>query len=118
MGFYGYFSWDSAAGFSPYSLGWENNIMIIIACGILVFFCAYLLKKFTKAALPYLDTFTTVFSIIATFMMIEMLVENWIYWIVIDALSIYLYSKRGLVLSSLLYLAYVGLAINGLINWL
>ncbi|MEX0812382.1 MAG: nicotinamide riboside transporter PnuC [Chitinophagales bacterium] len=119
MGFYGFYSWDTAeGGFAPISLGWEYNFIIIIAAGGLSIISGHLLKRHSKAALPYLDAFTTIFSIIATFMMVGMVLENWIYWIVIDALSIYLYSKRGLYLSALLYLAYIGLAINGLINWL
>lgn len=118
MGIYGYFSWGAEAEFNPHYLNFTQNLCIILFASVVTFLLGYTLKNKFSAALPYLDAFTTVFSIVATFMMIKMLTENWIYWIVIDALSIYLYSKKGLKLSALLYLVYVVLAINGLINWL
>ena len=72
-----------------------------------------ILKKNTDAMLPFLDAFTTVFSLAATWLMINMIHENWLYWIVIDTVSIYLYAKRGLKLSSVLFLLYLLLALDG-----
>ena len=72
-----------------------------------------ILKKTTDAMLPFLDAFTTVFSLAATWLMINMIHENWLYWIVIDTVSIYLYTKRGLKLSSVLFLLYLLLALDG-----
>ena len=72
-----------------------------------------ILKKTTDAMLPFLDAFTTVFSLAATWLMINMIHENWLYWIVIDTVSIYLYAKRGLKLSSVLFLLYLLLALDG-----
>jgi nicotinamide mononucleotide transporter len=39
--------------------------------------------------------------------------ENWLYWIVIDTVSIYLYAKRGLKLGSVLFALYLLLALDG-----
>ncbi len=72
-----------------------------------------ILRKTTDAMLPFLDAFTTVFSLAATWLMINMIHENWLYWIVIDTVSIYLYAKRGLKLSSVLFLLYLLLALDG-----
>jgi nicotinamide mononucleotide transporter len=72
-----------------------------------------ILKRTTDAMLPFLDAFTTVFSLAATWLMINMIHENWLYWIVIDTVSIYLYAKRGLKLSSVLFLLYLLLALDG-----
>lgn len=72
-----------------------------------------ILKKTTDAMLPFLDAFTTAFSLVATWLMINMIHENWLYWIVIDTVSIYLYAKRGLKLSSVLFLLYLLLALDG-----
>ena len=69
--------------------------------------------KNTDSMLPFLDAFTTVFSLAATWLMINMIHENWLYWIVIDTVSIYLYAKRGLKLSSVLFLLYLLLALDG-----
>ena len=72
-----------------------------------------ILKKTTDAMLPFLDAFTTVFSLVATWLMVNMIQENWLYWIVIDTISIYLYAKRGLKLSSALFFLYLLLALDG-----
>lgn len=78
------------------------------------------LKNKTESKLPYLDAFTTVFSLGATWMMINLIHENWLYWIVIDSVAIVLYFKRGLRISTLLYFLYLLLAVDGYfesINW-
>jgi nicotinamide mononucleotide transporter len=43
--------------------------------------------------------------------------ENWIYWIVVDAAAIFLYHSQGLALSALLYLVFTLMAVYGLIQW-
>jgi nicotinamide mononucleotide transporter len=63
------------------------------------------------------DTFTTVFSVIATIMMVMAVTENWYYWIVIDAVSIFLYASRRMYLTALLFVVYTLLAINGAMQW-
>jgi nicotinamide mononucleotide transporter len=45
--------------------------------------------------------------------MINLVHENWLYWIVIDTVSIYLYAKRGLKLGSVLFALYLLLALDG-----
>lgn len=69
------------------------------------------------SAMPYLDAFTTSFSLIATFMVTRKILSNWIYWIVIDALNIYLYWNRGLEPTAWLYALYTVLALIGFISW-
>ncbi len=69
------------------------------------------------SAMPYLDAFTTSFSLIATFMVTRKILSNWIYWIVIDAFNIYLYWSRGLEPTAGLYAVYTILALVGFISW-
>ena len=69
------------------------------------------------SAMPYLDAFTTSFSLIATFMVTRKILSNWIYWIVIDACNIYLYWSRGLEPTAGLYAVYTILALFGFISW-
>ena len=49
-----------------------------------------LLQTYTDAELPLLDSFTTWGAIVTTFMVARKIQENWLYWPVIDAISIYL----------------------------
>jgi nicotinamide mononucleotide transporter len=68
--------------------------------------------------LPIIDSFTTVFSVIATFMLTKKILENWLYWVVIDIVSVYLYFSRELHLTSLLFILYSIIAIFGYLSWL
>lgn len=61
----------------------------------------------TDARLPYLDAFTTVSSIFATYMVTQKVLENWLYWLIIDIVSIYLYIDRALYFTALLFCIYI-----------
>ncbi|MBT4522879.1 MAG: nicotinamide mononucleotide transporter [Halieaceae bacterium] len=77
-----------------------------------------LLATTTQAALPFLDSVTTWGSVLTTWMVARKVLENWLYWLVIDSLSIYLYIDRGLYLTALLFLAYVVIVVFGYRKWL
>lgn len=90
------------------------NILIsgVIAVAMGLFFDVY-----TDQQNPFLDAFTTVYSLAATFMVAQRVLENWVYWIIIDLFSIYLYYSRGLYLSALLFVLFMVLAVFGLVIW-
>lgn len=80
----------------------------------------FVLKKTTNARLPYLDAFTTIFSLIATWFMVTYVHENWLYWIVIDTAAIFLYAYRRMPFAATLFVIYLLMAIDGYfeqINW-
>ena len=70
------------------------------------------------SAFPYLDSFVTVMSIVATYLMIQKKVECWILWIVIDALATYLYFAKGIKFVGIEYFVFCFLAAFGLWNWM
>ncbi|MCO5260619.1 MAG: nicotinamide riboside transporter PnuC [Crocinitomicaceae bacterium] len=90
------------------------NILLTIVLSITL---GYLFQKHTPQKSPYLDAFTTCFSLVATFMVAKKVLENWMYWIAIDAVMVYLYFTRDLKLSSILMLIYTILAIKGYFSW-
>jgi len=71
----------------------------------------------TEAALPYLDSLTTVAAMVTTYMVAKKVLENWIYWFVIDAAAAYLYAVRGLPLYAALFLFYLVLVVVGFCQW-
>jgi len=73
--------------------------------------------RYSTAALPYLDSFTTWGSVLTTWMVARKILENWLYWLLIDSVSIYLYLDRALYLTALLFLAYVVIALLGYYQW-
>ncbi|MCU0354696.1 MAG: nicotinamide riboside transporter PnuC [Cytophagales bacterium] len=80
-----------------------------------VFFPAVFAKP---SAFPYLDSFTTIASIAATFWMIRKKIECWYAWILIDIVSTYMYYVKDVKFYSLLYLVFCFLAASGAVNWL
>ena len=135
MSIYGWINWRKAAKSIPdaatildaESENPENKLPIttwllknhLIAFGIgsvLALFWGFFWTQF-GAALPYIDAFTTSFSIIATLMVAWKLLENWLYWIVIDIVGIFVYFNRGLYLFSLLFIIYTIIAILGYYSW-
>lgn len=120
ISFYGWYQWKygKAKQRLPISKLSLQAHLVIISVGLLFTWgMAYILSVSTQAALPYLDSFTTVFSIITTWMVARKKIENWLYWIVVDGVGVYIYWSRGLYLTSLLFLAYVIIVIFGYFEW-
>jgi nicotinamide mononucleotide transporter len=71
----------------------------------------------TNAAFPYLDSFTSVGAVITTYMVAKKVLENWIYWLVIDGLTLYIYWQRELYLYAALFVVYLVLVVIGFYRW-
>lgn len=69
------------------------------------------------ASFPYLDSFTTVLSFIATIFLARRKIENWHLWIIVDVIGIWLYYQKDVIFLSLLYLAFLINAFYGLAKW-
>jgi nicotinamide mononucleotide transporter len=69
------------------------------------------------SAAPFLDSFITVMSIVATYYMVQKKVECWILWLMVDIVGTYVYFSRDLGLYGLLYFAYCIIASFAWWNW-
>jgi len=67
--------------------------------------------------MPYLDAFTTAGSFVATWMLVKKMIEQWLLWIVIDAVALGMYIYKGLYFTSILFLIYTIMAIWGYYAW-
>jgi len=119
MAVYGWITWSQTnkEGSVPITTLSPRMHFVLIAVG---FGVALLLGKFWTyfdAALPYVDAFTSSFSIIATFMVARKILENWLYWIVIDLVCIFVYIDRSIYLIAFLFLVYTLLAVYGWKIW-
>ena len=65
----------------------------------------------------YFDASITVFSVFTTVLVAHKVRENWLYWIVIDAVSAYLFFAKGLLLTSLLFVLYTLFAAYAYMQW-
>lgn len=71
----------------------------------------------TDAAMPFVDSFTTVSAVLTTWMVARKILENWLYWIVIDIVSALMYVDRGLWVTAGLFTLYTLLALAGYLEW-
>ncbi len=69
------------------------------------------------SAFPYLDSFTTVMSIVGTFLMIDKRVECWYVWLAVDLLLTYMYFVKGIKFVAFEYLVFCFIAAFGAWNW-
>ena len=90
------------------------GVAIILAASVT---SGYLLSSNTAAKLPYLDSVTTWGSVFTTIMVAQKVLENWLYWIVINSVSIYLYIDRGLDQTAAMFFLYLVLATIGFLTW-
>ncbi|WP_321299615.1 nicotinamide riboside transporter PnuC [Marinifilum fragile] len=80
-------------------------------------FIAYILVNFTDASIPYWDAFTTALSIVATWMLARKILEQWLVWVVVNAVSMGLYIYKGLYPTTVLFFFYTVLALVGYLQW-
>ena len=121
MAVYGWYQWQrggsGAKGIKLGSWGIMQHAAAIALVLVLSAVSGYLLSQNTDARMPYIDSFTTWGSVITTYMVARKVLENWLYWIVIDGVSIFLYIDRGLYQTVGLYSLYLILAVVGYIAW-
>lgn len=121
IGIYGWYQWvgkrTATDALQIRDWPWKKHLTFLGLGYVATFLLFLTLSTFTDAKMPLLDSFITIFSFIATWMTAKRILENWIYWIAIDALSVYLYLSRDLELYAALSLIYTLMAVYGYWNW-
>jgi len=125
MAVYGWHQWtrggtngdDRPHALAVRSMSAKQHVLVIVAIASLTIVSGYLLNEHSTAAWPYVDSFTTWASVITTYLVARKFLQNWLYWIVIDTVSVPLYIDRGLNLTALLFVAYVIIAVVGYFKW-
>ena len=121
MAVYGWTQWRTSLPNNKKFLvkTWNRNQHIKAISLIFLFALAsgWALEKFTNAALPFIDSLTTWGAIVTTYMVAKRLLENWIYWFVIDTISVFLFYSRGLFLTSILFFVYLIIIYFGYKSW-
>ncbi|MEZ5498764.1 MAG: nicotinamide riboside transporter PnuC [Steroidobacteraceae bacterium] len=120
---YGYWRWSrastGAAGDNQISV-WPAayHLLAVALIAAAALFFAEKLVSVTPAAWPHLDIATTLASLLASWFVTQMKLENWLYWIVIDLLSVVMYAAQGLMFVAFLYVAFLCIACVGFFTWL
>lgn len=121
MGFLGLYQWKyggkGGAGLPVTVLPLRQHFLLLAAGCVAALLFGYFFDEYTPAAATYLDAFTTVFAVFATLILVRKVLENWLYWIVIDTVYVYLYADRGAYLFALLMTVYVLIATAAFFRW-
>ena len=118
MAFYGYYHWnkkDQSLRIIEWSI--SKHLFILVIGAILTFLMGFYFTIYTNAKMPIIDSFNAIFSICATYMITKKILGNWLYWIVINSVGIFLNLDRELYLTSLLLIIYQVISIVGYLKW-
>ncbi len=119
--FYGWYQWTRGSfviGEWPIlNLSWRLPVILSVLAARGIFGVAELLKHFTNSQAPYLDSLTTVLSLIAQWMICRKIIQTWFLWFIVDAIYVGLYLYKGIPAHSILLVIYLGLAVAGYLRW-
>jgi nicotinamide mononucleotide transporter len=122
MSIYGWFIWTRKENntVTPISrvTNNEKKIATIIFLSSLVFiYLIYVYFDKWGTITSYVDNITTAIFFVGMWLMAKRKIENWIFWIIADIISVPLYFYKGLTFSSLQYLIFTFIAIAGYYSW-
>jgi len=119
MAIYGYVMWNKLDPERIKEWSAKKHLFIIFIGAIITFIIGFILTEYVEdSEQPILDSLTTVFSVFACYMVAKKVLGNWLYWIVIDSLIIYLYYIQGEFILALQFLVYIIIAVYGYFSWI
>lgn len=93
-------------------------VLLCAVAAILLWALLYLgLNYLTDSTVPLADAFTTALSIVGMWMLARKYIEQWIVWILVDAVCVFLYVYKGIYFYAVLYFIYTVIAIFGYRKW-
>jgi len=96
---------------------WRGHAVSLVVCLLASLGLARLLAGEGYSAWPFLDSLVACLGLFATWLLARVFLENWLYWIAIDSLSIYLFAVQGLTVTALLFVFYLAIAAQGFRSW-
>jgi len=121
MAIYGWIDWRrgrtdaGTLAIESRRLRWHCGVIGVILVATLA--NGWIVARYESATAPYVDALVTWSSVAATWMVARRLLDNWLYWIVIDLVAAWLYFSQSLTLTGVLFLIYVAIAVRGFAAW-
>ena len=123
MSIYGWYHWtrkkDNVVEFPISTMTMhEKKLSVFIFLATIVFVIAVYIffDKFTHWT-SYIDTLATAIFFVGMWLMARRKIENWIFWIIGDIISIPMYFVKGYSFTSIQYLIFTIIAIFGYLEW-
>ena len=126
-GVYGYLSWklfkrssgDAKREERPVTRYRKSHILPSAAALLLLWFGIWwMLTHWTDSTVPVADAFTTALSIVALWALAQKYAEQWLLWLVVDAVCCVLYVRKGIPFKAAIYGIYTVVAVLGYRKWL
>jgi nicotinamide mononucleotide transporter len=121
MALYGWRQWRGSTTQAPVAISrWSprRHLLAVAAVAVVAAGNGFLVARGTAATLlPYADAAIAWGSVLTTWMVARKVLENWLYWIVLDLAMAVLAAWQGLAATSLLFLVYALLAVQGYRQW-
>lgn len=117
---YGWWSWRHGAAGRPLAVSrasWRLQAAGLAGIVAATLASAGWLARESGSAQPYLDSLTTWASVFTTWLVTRKALENWAWWLAVDALIVVLCWQQKLYATMLLYVLYLGLVIVGWRAW-
>ena len=114
---YGFLRWSREVTTRVSLLPWRGHVAGIAASLLTAAAITRFLAE-TQAAWPLVDASATLLSLFASWLTARAKLENWLYWVVVDAVLAWLYAAQGLVFTAFLFLVYLVIAAAGFVEWL
>lgn len=90
---------------------------LVVATGLIYIVYYLILSKFTDSTIPKADSLVGALSVVGTWMLAKKFIENWLVWIVADALCVGLYIYKGLFPTAILFIVYTVMSVVGYWQW-
>lgn len=121
MAIYGWRKWRAGNGqlreLPVVIWSYKTHLFAIVVILLLSLLSGYFLDTRSDAAFPYVDSLTSWSAVWATFLLARKVLENWGYWLLIDATMTYIFWAKGLEFTAVLYVLYLLMIPIGLISW-
>jgi nicotinamide mononucleotide transporter len=117
MAFVGWANWNQRSKIKLNFWSLKKHLKLFginVLAGLVI---AFFFDKYTDQAYPYVDSMVFCFSISATYLITQKVIENWIYFVVIDFVAAFIYWNRDLHLTAILFIFYTILAVYGFFQW-
>ena len=119
---YGWIVWQKGKGDSGRQsiirrIQWKQGLILTGLTALAFVGIGLILDRYTDSPIPYWDALTTAMSFTATWMLARKILEHWIIWIIVDAISMGLYLYRGLYPTMILFAIYTTMAVIGYLEW-
>ena len=122
MALYGWWNWQqlrNQSGDLRQVVEWRlpQHLVLIALTALAGLLLGYLMQRYTSTDFAWLGAQISCFAVVTTFLVAKKVVSNWLYWIVIDAASIYMYLQKDLYFFTALFVIYTLTAASGYFAW-